>query len=311
MAQIAERVDHVIPRDQVIYSFGPDMKPVLEVTPGEVVTFQTQDCFSAQIQTESDLVTDIDFSRINPATGPVSVRGAEPGDSLIVEFLDIRPGPQGVATIIPGYGQLIDLVKAPVTKVLPVRDGIVHFSDTIEFPARPMMGVVGVATAEDSIPNGLPGQHGGNLDNHMHGIGTKIYFPVRQPGGLFAAGDMHASMGDGEICGTGIEIAGEVTVRFGLLKGKQGRWPVSETEETWMTHGTAIDYMDAMREACREAADLLGHEWGMSREDAFILLSIRGDVGVAQACKPSPFAAIARVVMPKMHGLPGPFRSTL
>ena len=107
MAQSIERVDHTIPKEEVVFAFGPEMQPVLEVAPGEVVTFETHDCFSGQIQTENDLVTDIDFSRVNPATGPVCVRGAEPGDSLIVEILDIKPGPQGVATIIPSYGQLI------------------------------------------------------------------------------------------------------------------------------------------------------------------------------------------------------------
>ena|SRR3712207_3129376 len=97
MTQSIDRVDHTIPKEEAIFGFGPEIKPVLEVDPGEVVTFETHDCFSGQIQTESDLVTDIDFSRVNPATGPVSVRGAEPGDSLIVEILDISPGPQGVA----------------------------------------------------------------------------------------------------------------------------------------------------------------------------------------------------------------------
>jgi amidase len=154
-----------------------------------------------------------------------------------------------------------------------------------------MVGVVGVATDGENLTNALPGRHGGNLDDHLHGIGTKIYFSVKQPDGMFAVGDMHASMGDGEICGTGIEIAGEVTVRFDVLKGKKGEWPVSETEETWIAHGTAVEYMDAMREACSEAARLLGREWGMSMEDAFVLLSIRGDVGVAQACKPFPFTS--------------------
>jgi amidase len=303
-----DRVDHVIPKEEAAFSFGPEMEAVLEVDPGSVVTFETHDCFSGQIQTESDLVTEIDFSKVNPATGPVAVRGAEPGDSLVVEILDIRPGPQGVATIIPGYGQLIDIVESPVTKILPVHDGIVHFNEEIQFPVRPMVGVVGVATGGEDITNAMPGQHGGNLDDHLHGIGTKIYFPVRQPGGMFGVGDMHASMGDGEICGTGVEIAGEVTVRFDLLKGKQGAWPVSETEEAWIAHGTATDYPDAMREACREAAHLLSGEWGLSLEDAFILLSIRADVGVAQACKPSPFATIARVAMPKLDAIPGPFR---
>src|SRR5918992_1142562 len=254
MTQSIGRVDHTIPKEEAIFGFGPEMKPILEADPGEVVTFETHDCFSGQIETESDLVTDIDFSKVNPATGPLSVRGAEPGD-------------------------------------------------------RPMVGVVGVATGGAQVVNAMPGKHGGNLDDHLHGVGTSIYFPVRQRGGMFAVGDMHASMGDGEICGTGVEIAGEVTVRLDLLKGKQAEWPVSETEETWIAHGTAVEYPDAMREACREAARLLAGEWGMSMEDAFILLSIRGDVGVAQACKPSPFASIARVVLPKLEGIPAPFRT--
>jgi amidase len=283
------------------------MRPVLEVRPGDVVRFQTQDCFSGQIQSESDLVTDIDFSRVNPATGPVAVAGAEPGDSLTVEILDIAPASQGVATIIPGYGQLTDLCPDAVTRVIPVRDGVVHFDDRIQFPVRPMVGVVGVATAAEDIPNAMPGQHGGNLDDHLHGIGTTIYFPVRQGGGMFAVGDMHASMGDGEICGTGLEIAGEVTVRFGLLKGKQAKWPVSDTGDRWVTHGTAEDFQTALNEACRESYSLLTREWGLSGSDAYILLSIRGDAGVAQACKPSPFAAIARVALPKLEAIPGPF----
>jgi amidase len=116
MAKSIERVDHTIPKEEAVFAFGLEMQPVLEVDAGEEVTFVTHDCFSGQIQAESDLVTDIDFTKVNPATGPVSVRGADPGDSLIVEILDIRPGPQGVATIIPGYGQLIDLVEAPLRR---------------------------------------------------------------------------------------------------------------------------------------------------------------------------------------------------
>lgn len=195
-----------------------------------------------------------------------------------------------------------------MTKVLPVEDGVVRFSDGIRFPVRPMVGVVGVAMGGGDVTNAMPGRHGGNLDDRLHGVGTRIFFHVRQRGRMFGVGDMHASMGDGEICGTGVEIAGEVTLRFDLLKGKRGAWPVSETEGAWITHGTATDYPDAMREACREAAHLLAGEWGLSLEDAFILLSIRADVGVAQACKPSPFATIARVVMPKLEAIPGPFR---
>jgi amidase len=146
------------------------------------------------------------------------MRGAEPGDSLVAEILDVRPMEWGVATLIPGFGQLIDRVQAPLTRMFEVADGEVRMNDRVRFPAQPMVGVVGVATGGDTLSNGLAGRHGGNLDDHWHRKGSRIYFPVRQRGGLFAVGDMHASMGDGEICFTGVEIAGEVDIRFSLLK---------------------------------------------------------------------------------------------
>jgi amidase len=302
------KIDEVIGRDSVIWAFGPDLDPVVEVEPGAVVRLETNDCFTGQIRSEDDLVTGIDFERINSATGPVAVKGAEPGDSLVAELLEVTPIEWGVATIIPGYGQLHEQVRSPVTKIFQVRDGMVEMDERIRFPLRPMVGVVGVATEGDTLTNALPGRHGGNLDNHLHGPGAKMYFPVRQPGGMFAVGDMHASMGDGEICGTGVEIAGEVVVRFDLVKGKQGRWPVTELADRWIVHGTAFEFMDAMQLACEEAARMLVDEWGLSMEDAFIFLSVACDVNVAQACKPGPgFETIARVSIPKIDAIPGPF----
>ena len=169
----------------------------------------------------------------------MAVRGAEPGDSLVAEILDVRPIEWGVATLIPGFGQLDHLVQAPLTRLFEVRDGIVKMNERVSFPAKPMVGVVGVATAGETLATGHAGQHGGNLDDHWHGKGARIFFPVRQPGGMFAVGDMHAAMGDGEICFTGVEIAGEVDIRFELLKGKQATWPVTELHDRWVPHATA------------------------------------------------------------------------
>ena len=203
------------------------------------------------------------------------MKGAEPGDSLIVEILDVRPIEWGVATLIPGFGQLIDQVRS--------RDG-------------------------EELSNGLAGRHGGNLDDRFHGKGARIYFPVRQPGGMFAVGDMHASMGDGEICFTGVEIAGEVDVRFDLLKGKRSTWPVTELADRWLPHATADAYDDALRLVADEAARLLVDEHGFSLEDAFIFLSVACDAGVAQACKPAEgFGTIARFSIPKIEACPAPF----
>jgi amidase len=309
---MATTVGHRIGRDEIIWAFGPELEPVLEVEPGETVTFETNDCFTGQITSEDDLVTEIDFDRVNSATGPVAVKGAEPGDSLVAEILDVRPVEVGFACLIPGFGQLIDEVKSPVTRLFRVQNGWIEMNERVRFPAQPMVGVVGVATDGETLTNGLAGRHGGNLDDHLHGKGARMYFPVRQPGGLFGVGDMHASMGDGEICFTGVEIAGEVDIRFDLLKGKQATWPVTELADRWVAHATADDYDEALKLCCEEAARLLVDEWHFTIEDAFIFLSVACDAGVAQACKPAPgFGTIARFAIPKLDATPQPFRGSL
>jgi amidase len=300
--------EHRIGRDQVIWAFGPDLQPVLEVEPGAVITLETNDCFTGQIRTEADLVTEIDFERVNSATGPIAVRGAEPGDSLVVELLEVRPDARGFATLIPGMGQLIEQVQAPLTQVFRVDGDTIHMSDRISFPLRPMVGVIGCATESETLTNGYAGMHGGNLDNHLHGPGATVFLPVRQPGGMLAIGDMHASMGDGEICFTGVEIAGEVTIRVGLLKGKQGTWPVTELTDRWVVHGTAgPDFMEALDRASEEGARFLVEQWGFTMEEAFIFLSVACDANICQACRPQPFSTIARIAIPKIAAAPKPF----
>jgi amidase len=305
---MAVATENRIGRDDVIWAFGPDLEPVLEVDPGAVITLETNDCFTGQIQTQDDLVTQIDFERVNSATGPIAVRGAEPGDSLVVELLEVRPGPRGFATLIPGIGQLIDKVRSPLTQVFEVEGDVIRMNDRISFPLRPMVGVIGVATDGERLTNGFAGRHGGNLDNHLHGPGATVYLPVRQPGGMLAIGDMHASMGDGEVCFTGVEIAGEVTIRVDLLKGKQGTWPVTELAASWVVHGTAgQDFMEALDRACEEGARFLVDQWGFTMEEAFVFLSVACDANICQACRPQDFSTIARVAIPKVTAAPRPF----
>ncbi|HKH32178.1 MAG TPA: acetamidase/formamidase family protein [Gaiellaceae bacterium] len=305
---MAVATDHVVRRDEIIWAFGPDLEPVLEVEPGSVVRFETNDCFTGQIASEDDLVTGIDFERVNSATGPVAVKGAEPGDSLVVELLEVRPSGQGFATLIPAFGQLIDQVQSPVTKVFRVEGDTVHMNDRVSFPLRPMVGVIGVATDGETVTNGFAGRHGGNLDNHLNGPGATVYLPVRRPGGMLAIGDMHASMGDGEICFTGVEIEGEVTIRLDVLKGKQGTWPVTDLDDRWVVHGTAgADFMEALDHACEEAARFLVDQWRFSIEEAFVFLSVACDANICQACRPQEFSTIARVAIPKVRATPRPF----
>jgi amidase len=302
-------IDAEISRADVVWSFRADMTPVVTVAPGAVVRLETNDCFHGQVTGEDVTADKLDMLRVNAATGPIAVEGAEPGDSLLVELIEVKPGARGSAMIIPGWGQLADQVKAPVTRIFRVEQGTIHMNDRVRFPIRPMVGVIGVAPESGEAINFLAGQHGGNLDNSLHGPGATVMLPVRQSGAMLAIGDMHASMGDGEVSGTGVEIDGDVLVRVGLVKARQSRWPVTELADSWVTHGVTDDSLDeAIRLACEEAARLLVDEWSFTMEDAFVFLSVACDVGIAQSCHPCPGSVIARVRVPKLDACPAPFR---
>lgn len=298
-----------IDRDQHVWSFAAEREPVVVVEPGTVIEIETWDCFTGQVLSESDTLEKLDLNRVNSATGPIGVRGAEPGDTLSVTLLDIRPSNQGAAMCIPGWGQLVDRVHAPTTRIFKVADGVVTMNDKVSFPARPMFGVIGVSPESGDITTFLADRHGGNMDDHVNGIGATIHLPVFQSGAQLAIGDMHASMGDGEISGTGVEIGGTGLIKVDVIKGKAGGWPITETADAFYTHGTSSDSIDdALKSACEEASRLLVDEWGFSMEDAFMFLSVAGDLGIAQYCHPSPGSVIARMRVPKLVSNPAPFR---
>ena len=299
-----------ISKDQHVWAFKADMQPVVTVDPGTVIEIETWDCFTGQVQSESDTVEKLDLARINSATGPIAVKGAMPGDSISVTLIDIKPGPQGAGMVIPEWGQLIHKAKSPTTRIFKVEgDTITMQSNGVTFPKRPMFGVIGVAPASGEIPTFAADRHGGNMDDNQNGIGATIHLPVFQPGGQLAIGDMHASMGDGEISGTGVEIGGIGIIKVDLIKGKAAGWPVTETKDSWITHGTTADNIDdALKNAAEEAAKLLVDEWGFTMEDAFIFLSVAGDLGIAQYCHPSPGSVIAKMRVPKISRAPKPFK---
>jgi amidase len=227
------------------------------------------------------------------------VRGAEPGDTVVVEILDITLASRGYTGIRPGQGILGHRITEFRTKVLDIVDGMVLFNRWVRFPVRPMLGVIGTAPAGAGVGNLHPGPHGGNMDHNDVRVGARVHLPVFVPGALLALGDVHASMGDGEASITALEICSEVGVRVDLLKGERLARPRIEFPDCWITTGDGPLATDAIRVACEEMADLLQRRLGLDAEDAYMLLSIRGDVRVSQCCEPSAVAATARVVMPR------------
>ncbi len=289
-----------IGREQIVYTFDKTHPPVATVDPGVEMCFETWDARTGTVRSENDLLDHPHPKGPNPATGPVAVRGTAPGDALIVEILDITLDSRGFTGLRPRAGVLGHLIHDYRTKVFDIVDGMVVFNERIKFLVRPMVGVIGTAPSSGSVGNIHPGPHGGNMDNNDVRVGAVVHLPVFVPGALLAIGDVHASMGDGEISVTALEVCGEVRVRVDLEKHAGIARPWIEFPDCWITTGDGPGIADAIRVACEEMATLLRRRLGLSIEDAYMLMSIRGDVKVSQCCDPAMIAATARCVMPKL-----------
>lgn len=292
-----------ITRDQITYRFAPDLAPIAEIESGETLVLETLDAASGRLTAAGQVEQFMrvrDPDRVNPATGPIAVRGALPGDELRVEILAIGLEPQGFTRFTPGSGVMQDEIRAPQAMIVRVEGDMLVCDNGIRFPARPMVGVIGTCPADRAYTTAKPGPHGGNLDFNDMKVGTVAHLPVFVPGGMFALGDLHASMGDGEVTGTAIEISGEVTVRIDLIRGTGLARPWFETAEDWITYGIAENLDDAVRLACSEMSTFLTSRLNVSREEAFLLLTARADVRIGQSAR-CGLDATVRVLFPKLE----------
>jgi amidase len=284
-------------KETATYTFSAEHPPALHIQPGETVEFEVLDAIDDQIHSDEDSASKIDLNHVNAATGPVYVKGAQPGDTLVAEILDIRPWDWGAALIIPGFGFLQDTIPGPYTKVFHMEeDGTMRYGSKIRLPLKPMIGTIGVAPLEP-ITTLSSGPHGGNLDTTDIRAGCKVYLPVFVEGALFGVGDVHSTMGDGEVCGTGIECGAQVTIRLDLRHDFPIRWPRIESETEIMTVASAEEGLEqAIRIALEDMIGWLQEDKGLSTEEAYVLVSIAGDVRISQIVDP---AVTVRVAVPK------------
>ena len=177
----------------------------------------------------------------------------------------------------------------------------------VKFPIDPMIGVIGTAPDGEDVIDGFVGAHGGNLDNKLITKGTRMYFPVRVPGALLQMGDVHAAMGDAELCGTGIEIPAEITVKVSLVKGFELHWPVLETfgaAGKWYVNASAQEFDEALMNASKELQRLLMRITGWDAVETYMYMSVQSDVELNQACKPCEVQLSLRIGTPKLPGFP-------
>ncbi|HCT80747.1 MAG TPA: acetamidase [Micromonosporaceae bacterium] len=293
------------------YTFG-GLQAAAVIDSGDVLTVDTEDCFGGAVTGPSTLPSQVcDLSRVNPVTGPFYVRDAEPGDTLAIHFLSIRPSRDwAVSATFPHFGALTASHDTPMLHQaleervwrydLDLDANTARFSatksaHTAALPITPMHGTVGVAPAGGVVLSTLTsGSHGGNLDTNIITAGTTVYFGMNVAGGMFALGDGHALQGDGELCGVAVECAMTTTLAIEVIKGAATPWPRAETDTELISIGPGRPLDDAARNAGVDMVRWLQLLSGMDELDSMQLFSQIVTLTVGNMCDPA-YTVNARV----------------
>jgi len=220
-------------------------------------------------------------------TGPIEIEGAEPGDTLEIRILKIDLAiPYAYNGFRFGAGILTDDFPYARTKIIPLdrQHMVANFAPGVTIPLRPFFGSMGVAPPPsfgryDSTP---PTVIGGNMDNKELVAGTTLYLPVFNKGALFEVGDGHAGQGNGEVDVTAMETSLIGTLQFVLHKGEKLTYPRAETPTHYIAMGFDDDLSIAAHKAVREMVDFLVAKKGLSRDDAYMLVSVAGDADITE-----------------------------
>jgi acetamidase/formamidase len=267
------------------------IEPVLRVDPGTEVTLELLDASGGQITPTDgpDAVGLLDLARVNPCTGPISVEGLEPGEGLVVTILDISTASWAWTANIPQFGLLATDFPDAHLWISKVEGGRLQTPIGVDLEARPMVGTIGVApAAAGPHPILVPAGHGGNMDIRQMGAGTELRLPVLVPDALFSAGDAHVLQGDGEVCGTGAETGATITVRLGRAGEPHSGTPWmlydAPTVDTRFAATTGIgpDLFEAAIGATRRGVELVVSRTGIAPVDAYLLLSLVGDLRISE-----------------------------
>ncbi|WP_127361699.1 acetamidase/formamidase family protein [Actinacidiphila soli] len=284
--------EHIIEPTLIHHEWDADLEPALAINSGDVVHYDLKVAGEGQVWPGATYPeSKFDFDTIYNLSGPLFVNGAQAGDTLEIEILDLKPGDWGWAAFLPGLGLLpedfpegyvrtFDLTRGETTTLVP----------GVEIPVSPFLGVLGNHPGEPARQLPFPPHHGGgNMDNRHLTAGVTLWLPVFADGALFSCGDPHAAQGDGEVCVTAVECPMQTSLRFTLHK-RRSEAPsfqvppaaVSPKDSAGYhaTMGIDPDLMTGAKKATRAMIDWLVDEHGLTREDAYILCSAAGDLKI-------------------------------
>lgn len=283
--------------DHIFYEFSKENKPVLTIRSGDTVEFETKDCLSNVLEEEGRRLeeTSFDKDKVNPATGPVYIEGAMPGDTLEIKIEKIRFKDRAVITCQAGYGVIGKYFNETTYRITPIEGDELTFAGRLKLKLDPMVGVLGVTPEGDPVPTGMLGRFGGNMDNTMMREGATLFLPVFVEGALAAVGDVHARMGDGEINCSAIEAPAYVTLTFKVRKDLKIHNPILMTNEYFCTVSSE-ESLDRAADICvDEMAMILKDRMDMAFDDISMLMSAIGHLQICQTVSP---LKTARYLMP-------------
>ena len=271
-----------IGREHHIYVLDPGNDPAITVDSGEELMVETWDAFEG--------VRDPDVlqarSLKGPATGPIYVNGAEPGDALRVDFISITAKEGAAHMVLPDRGFLEEEYTDAYPTIMSLEDGNLVLPTGVRLPINPSMGVVATTPTYPQQTASDSGPYGGDIDMKELVAGSTIYLPVFVPGGMLALGDCHAIVGDGAVAGTGAECSSDAHIRITVEKGMGITSPRALTPDHFIVLSHGEELGPAMKQAVRDMVDFLVEAKGMSAYDAYTLLSLAGDIRVSRTFRP-------------------------
>ena len=281
-----------IQRTETHTAWDRGLPPIAVLEPGDEATVETAEASGGQLHAGSAAadVAALDFGQVNPVTGPFRVEGAYPGDALVIDILDVSAGGWGWTACIPGFGLLADDFPDLHLRVSAITKDRVELLPGLSVPLLPMVGTIGVAPPEPGPHSMVPPRRwGGNLDIRHIGQGARLVLPVGVEGALLSLGDAHAAMGDGEVCGTGVETDAVVRLRVDVRTGAAPGTPIIETHPRTQRVGAALattgvgpDLMIAARDAVRALVEEVTSRTGLAPPDAYLLASVAADLKISE-----------------------------
>ncbi|MGL4911733.1 MAG: acetamidase/formamidase family protein [Romboutsia sp.] len=274
-----------IKKENYTFTLSSTNKPVITVKSGDSIIFETYDCNSNQITSDTDDLETLDFNKVNPATGPIYIENAKPNQVLKVNIESIELQGNAVAMAGPNFGVLGHKLDKMTSTIIKIDNNKAIFKN-IELTLNKMIGVIGVAPNGDPIKCGTPDSHGGNMDCKIIAEGSSLYLPIFVEGALLSIGDIHAVMGDGEIGISGAEIGALVKVSVEVIEDLTIKNPIIETDNAYYTVASAKTLDDAYEIAVENMFDILHPKCDLSKNELVMLMSLTCDIEVCQVVDP-------------------------